>query len=153
MFNRILVPIDSSSTAARGLAHAIELARALKTPPHLVVLHVIEPPLPVAAEAGIGYEVAELTRALRERGQALLEAAKAQCESAGQSVEIEQQDAVGRVADVVTERARARSCDLIVMGTHGRRGASRWVMGSDAEIVVRHSPVPVLLVREPRPGE
>jgi nucleotide-binding universal stress UspA family protein len=152
MFNRILVPIDGSSTSALGLAQAIELARALKTPPHLLLMHVVEPPLPVT-EAGFGYEMVELTRALSEQGQALLDRAKAQCSEAGLSVETDRCDAVGRVADMVAKRARDRSCDLIVMGTHGRRGVNRWVMGSDAEIVARHCPVPVMLVREQRPGE
>ena len=54
----------------------------------------------------------------------------------------------GRVADVIVDEARSASCDLIVMGTHGRRGFSRAAMGSDAEQVVCTSPVPVLLVRQ-----
>jgi nucleotide-binding universal stress UspA family protein len=53
----------------------------------------------------------------------------------------------GRVADVVVEEAAKSGCDLIVMGTHGRRGFSRLALGSDADLVVRSSPVPVLLVR------
>ncbi len=147
MFNRILVPIDGSSTAALGLAQAIELARALKTPPHLLLMHVLEPPVPMT-ESGFGYEMAELLRALREQGQALLDRAKTQCTEAGLSVETECCNTATRVADLVASRARERACDLIVMGTHGRRGVNRWVMGSDAEIVARHSPVPVMLVRE-----
>lgn len=152
MFKRILVPIDGSSTAERGLAQAIELARGLKAAPHLILLHVLEPPM-VVAEAGIGYSMAELAQALAQQGETLLAKAKGQCEGAGLSAETELREATGRVADVVAERARERECDLVVMGTHGRRGASRWVMGSDAEIAARHCPVPVLLVREPRAGE
>ena len=53
----------------------------------------------------------------------------------------------GRIADVILEEVQSGACDLIVMGTHGRRGVSRITMGSDAEQVVRMSPVPVLLVR------
>jgi len=48
---------------------------------------------------------------------------------------------------VVVGEAEKAGCDLIVMGTHGRRGLSRLTLGSDAELVVRHAPVPVLLVR------
>lgn len=147
MFRRILVPIDVSSTAAKGLTTAIELARALKTPPHLIVLHVVEPPLPVV-DGAYGYDMTELTRALAEQGEALLERAKVQCEAASLTVETERCDAVGRVADIVATRIRERACDLVVMGTHGRRGFSRWVTGSDAELVVRRSPVPVMLVRD-----
>lgn len=53
----------------------------------------------------------------------------------------------GRVADIVIEEAAKTACDLIVMGTHGRRCFSRLALGSDAERVVRGSAVPVLLVR------
>ncbi|NDZ18444.1 hypothetical protein C7T35_07685 [Variovorax sp. WS11] len=54
----------------------------------------------------------------------------------------------GRIANVVVDEARSSGCDLIVMGTHGRRGFSRLALGSDADLVVRQSPVPVLLVRD-----
>ena len=152
MVKRILVPIDGSTTSEFGLAHALGLAHELKLMPHLVLLHVLEPPLPVT-EAGLGSWWSELSRTLREQGGALLARAKARCEAAGVGAETDLREAAGRVADVVVERVRQRDCDLVVMGTHGRRGANRWVMGSDAEIVARHSPAPVLLVREPRPGE
>jgi nucleotide-binding universal stress UspA family protein len=58
----------------------------------------------------------------------------------------------GRVADAIVEEARRSRCDLIVIGTHGRRGVSRAMLGSDAENVVRSSPVPVLLVRARAPA-
>src|ERR1700685_3514197 len=54
----------------------------------------------------------------------------------------------GLVADVIISQAKKQRADLIVLGTHGRRGVTRLVMGSDAEGVVRRSPVPVLLVRK-----
>ena len=54
-----------------------------------------------------------------------------------------------RVADAILGEARDAHCDLIVIGTHGRRGIDRALMGSDAERVLRESPVPVLLVRAP----
>jgi nucleotide-binding universal stress UspA family protein len=52
-----------------------------------------------------------------------------------------------RVAEVIVDQTKVHACDLILMGTHGRRGFSRLAMGSDAEQVARSSPVPVLLVR------
>jgi nucleotide-binding universal stress UspA family protein len=52
----------------------------------------------------------------------------------------------GRVADAIVAQAKRWRADLIVMGTHGRRGMKRVLLGSDAELVVRYSPVPVLLV-------
>ncbi len=54
---------------------------------------------------------------------------------------------VERVADTIVQEARDAGCDLIVMGTHGRRGFNRVMMGSDAKLVVRNCRVPVLLVR------
>jgi nucleotide-binding universal stress UspA family protein len=54
-----------------------------------------------------------------------------------------------RVADLIVKQAKKWHADLIVLGTHGRRGVARVLMGSDAEIVVRETPVPVLLVRSP----
>ena len=56
-----------------------------------------------------------------------------------------------QVADAILEEAAKRRCELIVMGTHGRRGLSRLTTGSNAELVLRESPVPVLLVRLPAP--
>jgi len=53
------------------------------------------------------------------------------------------------VCDVVAEQASIWKADLIVIGTHGRRGAKRLLMGSDAEQIVRSAPAPVLLVRMP----
>ena len=53
----------------------------------------------------------------------------------------------GSVADAIVSEAARLDCDLIVLGTHGRRGLRRLTLGSDAELVVRHSPVPVMLVR------
>jgi nucleotide-binding universal stress UspA family protein len=54
---------------------------------------------------------------------------------------------VGSVADIIVDQAKKQRADVIVMGTHGRRGVRRLVLGSDAEGVVRNAPVPVLLVR------
>ena len=53
----------------------------------------------------------------------------------------------GRVCDVAVEQAKAAGADLIVLGTHGRRGVGRMLMGSDAEQILRIAPTPVLLVR------
>jgi hypothetical protein len=59
------------------------------------------------------------------------------------------EDRIDRVADTIVDEARSTKCDLVVMGTHGRRGFSHVLLGSDAERVVRQCPLPVLLVRHP----
>jgi nucleotide-binding universal stress UspA family protein len=59
------------------------------------------------------------------------------------------ESAAGPAADAIVRQARKWKADVIVLGTHGRRGVRRMLMGSDAEQVVRSSPVPVMLVRSP----
>lgn len=86
---------------------------------------------------------------LREAGQATLDAAQAFAKQHGGSVEPVLMEAIGgRAADRIVEYASDWPADVIVMGTHGRRGLQRLAMGSDAELVVRLAPMPVLLVKE-----
>jgi nucleotide-binding universal stress UspA family protein len=85
---------------------------------------------------------------LREAGEQVVARAEAAARKHGlrpESVIVEVTG--GRAADAVVAEAKAWGADLIVLGTHGRRGAGRLVMGSDAEEIVRTTPVPVLLVR------
>jgi len=86
---------------------------------------------------------------LREYGDAVLAKAKMVAIKAGVTSDTRLREiSSGRIADVIVEEATSSDCDLIVMGTHGRRGFSRLMLGSDAELVVRTAEVPVLLVRE-----
>jgi nucleotide-binding universal stress UspA family protein len=144
-YRRLLVPIDDSPTAARGLAVAIDLARALHA--RLRLLHVLDPRL-LLASATMGTPPEELLEAQRAAGSRLLDDALAQAERAG--VEAERalrQNAPLRVSDLILEEAGAWPADLIVMGTHGRQGVRRLVLGSDAETVLRAVAVPIVLVR------
>ena len=87
---------------------------------------------------------------LRREGEQLLLDAAATTRRAGIVVDtalVEAPDV--QVGECVVRKAREYQADLIVCGTHGRRGIRRLLMGSDAEYIVRHSPVPVLLVRIP----
>jgi len=87
---------------------------------------------------------------LNQFGHQLLAKASEQAKAQGVPCETAMHDLRGnRVADAIVEEARKSRCELIVIGTHGRRGVSRAMLGSDAENVMRSSPVPVLLVREP----
>ncbi len=61
------------------------------------------------------------------------------------------ESAEAQIGECIVKKAIEYQSELIVCGTHGRRGMSRLLLGSDAEYVVRHSPVPVLLVRKPSP--
>ena len=91
---------------------------------------------------------------LREGGQAVLGRIVRRVERAGikpQGVLVDSYG--GRVADSIVEQAKRLRADLIVMGTQGRRGVSRVLLGSDADVVVRYSPVPILLVPPRRHGK
>jgi nucleotide-binding universal stress UspA family protein len=91
----------------------------------------------------------DLRKDLHERGEEILNEAAGIARQQGVEVETTLIETVaGPVGEVIVEAAEKWPADLIVLGTHGRRGIRRLVMGSDAEYVVRTTPVPVLLVRE-----
>ncbi len=147
MYRKILVPVDSSSTAQRGLQEAVKLAQTLNA--SLVLLHVVES-MPMMMEVASAATWEQLITSLRENGQRTLDQARDSTLAGRVACETYLEDAAAQpVSDIIIEQARLRHCDLIVMGTHGRRGIGRMVMGSDAETVIRTSPVPVLLVRAP----
>jgi len=95
----------------------------------------------------------EMMQMLREGGEQLLKKAQARVEKAGVRVDTVLCDGIaGRVCDLVVEQAESWRAGLIVLGTHGRRGFGRLLMGSDAEMIVRMATVPVLLVRAKEAG-
>lgn len=144
MARRILVPVDGSATAQRGLEEALRLAAPLDAT--LVLLHVVEV-YPMMMEMATSATWEAVTTDLRRHGQEVLEAARAEALAQRIPAEGHLEDAsAARVCDVITDQARVHDCGLIVMGTHGRRGLEHALIGSDAERVVRQSPVPVLLV-------
>jgi len=145
-YKRILVPIDGSPTSSRGLREAISLAKAQKA--RLQLVHVVD--VHTAALAGLegGPAVTELAAALKERGRRLLETAAALVRKNGLACDtVLLETLTGPAAEPIVRQARKWRADLIVIGTHGRRGLKRLLMGSDAEQIVRNAPVPVLLVR------
>ncbi len=147
MYDRILVPVDGSATSKSGLREAIALAKL--TGGRIKLLHVFEMPV-----LGIGSEAAlmrgeDIYNVARDAGQAVLSAAAASVSAAGVEVEQRLVDSGGkRLCDHVAESARSWSASLIVLGSHGRRGLQRVLLGSDAEQILRHAPVPVLLVHD-----
>lgn len=147
MYGKILVPIDGSPTALRGFEEAVALARALKS--KLLLLHVVDV-FPVAVEMMPTTNWDEVVEGLRKRGQTLLDTGCKTAADHGVGAEARLVEArTERVADTIVAEAQDAGCDLVVMGTHGRRGFSRVMLGSDAELVLRHCPIPVLLVRHP----
>lgn len=146
MYSRILVPIDGSETSNRGLAEAIRLARL--TGGRLRLVHVADV-LSLTGSAGLGLSAApDVWGMLKEAGEGILNAGRATVQTAGLEVETQLRERPAeRVCDGVIDEALKWSADLVVLGTHGRRGVGRLLLGSDAEQIVRSSPVPVLLVR------
>ena len=147
MYQRILVPIDGSTTADRGLHEAIRLATELKA--KLRVLHVLDN-FPIEAEWASAQSFEEILDRLRRESDELLASARGAATAAGVPVQTRRFEAgQSTTADVILGEAANSHCDLIVMGTHGRRGMNRLAMGSTAEAVARHSMVPTLMARHP----
>jgi nucleotide-binding universal stress UspA family protein len=141
MFKRILVPIDGSDTSDRALAVALQVARDSGGTVRL--LHDLDE---LALLAGI--EGVNLLQIAHEAGGKLLEKAAEAAQAAGVPHDTHLVQEPGRrLGEVVADEATKWGADLIVVGTYGRRGISRMVLGSGAEQVVRLAPVPVLTVR------
>jgi nucleotide-binding universal stress UspA family protein len=146
VYHRILTPIDGSETAGCGIHEAIRLAKDQKA--QLRFLYVVDAHVLMKYYGPPTVLQSDVIEVMRKTGEAALGRALAAAREQGvQADSAIVESSVGRVSKVIVEQAHDWPADLIVIGTHGRRGASRLVMGSDAEEVVRLSPVPVLLVR------
>jgi nucleotide-binding universal stress UspA family protein len=147
-YRKILVAVDGSTASAKGLREALRLAKADGA--RLFILHVVDEYPAFAAMDGMmaGAPGADLVPAMKEGGKRVL--AKAQATAAKHNVKakaILREMLSGPAAYPIVREAKKLGADLIVLGTHGRRGVRRLVLGSDAEQVVRTASVPVLLVR------
>ncbi len=148
MYQRILVPVDGSPTSERGLQEAIRLA--LLTHASLRLIHVIDEMSFMLGIDAYGYAAGELLDLLRKDGTEILQQASATVRAQGVSVDSVLYENLDKtVQQRIIAEAEMWKADLIVIGTHGRRGVRRLVLGSSAEGVLRTSPVPVLLVRAP----
>ena len=146
MYTHILVPVDGSPTSELGLDEAVKLARL--TGARLRLMHVLDQNVYATGMDGFGAMTADLIPLLREGGEKILKTAKARVEASGVPVEtVLLESFAGRICEQVVAEATSWHADLIVLGTHGRRGIGRLFMGSDAEQIVRLAPTPVLLVR------
>jgi nucleotide-binding universal stress UspA family protein len=144
MYQRILVPVDGSETSNCGLDEAIRLAKLTKARIRLV--NVVDG---LVFSTGFEFATGDVFGMLMDAGAQILSQAKLRVEASGVSVDTFLPETFGgRVCDVVVEQAKLWNADLIVIGTHGRRGVGRMFIGSDAEQIVRAAPVPVLLVRQ-----
>jgi nucleotide-binding universal stress UspA family protein len=145
MYQRILVPVDGSETATKAMIAALQMARDSGGQVHLV--HVVEGMTPLAADPYGAYS-GEVIEIMRQSGSKILEDALEVAKAAGVTADTELFDNFGeRLAEVVADAATRFKADLIVVGTHGRRGLGRMMLGSGAEQIIRLAPVPVLVIR------
>jgi nucleotide-binding universal stress UspA family protein len=145
MYGKILVPVDGSETSTRGLNEAIKIAKVQGSQLHLI--HIVNEFI-LDATYSAGLFPQNLIESLVKTGRLVLDAAESAAKKEGVKVDSVLVESIGGVAaDLILAQAKSWQPDLIVMGTHGRRGFTRVALGSDAEQVARAATVPVLLVR------
>ena len=144
---QILVPTDFSEPSRAALDYAAELARPFEA--SVDVLHVWEVPLfmPPASLLNAGVTNTSFLEAYRKSAEDAVAQFAADAKQRGVVVRAFFAE-LGPPAFTIVEFARARDYDVIVLGTHGRTGLSRALIGSVAERVVRHAACPVLTVRQ-----
>ncbi|WP_235537785.1 universal stress protein [Pelomonas sp. Root1217] len=146
MYQRILVPTDGSTTSEKGLTEAIAIAKL--SGGRIRLVHVLDALSVAIGGDGFGSYSTEFLPSLRDAGQEILTKARQRVEATGVEVDDALREMLsGRVSDQVLQEAAAWEAELIVIGTHGRRGVRRMLLGSDAEQVLRQASVPILLVR------
>ena len=152
MYERILSPVDGSPTSDRGLEEAISMAQY--TGGRLRLVHVIdELSFSIGTDAYAGYS-GDWLSILRENAAAILQQAMSIVVEADIEADTVHNDSLsGLVHILVAAEASRLLADLIVLGTHGRRGVGRMLLGSRAKNILRYSTVPVLLVHAPQVAE
>ena len=147
MYRRILVPVDGSSTSTLGLKQALGLAKDQRA--RVRVLNVLDEMVFASAMDPYGAaDMSALLESMEATGKKAIGAAAALAKKSKVTADTAQVQSHGRyVSEVILDNAKTWRADLIVMGTHGRRGLNRLLLGSDAERVLREASVPVLLVR------
>lgn len=146
MYNNILVAVDGSDTSDKALEESIRLAKQWGS--KLRVVHVVD-------EVSLNRDMdvtgtGNILKEQREAARGILARAEERAKQAGTAVEtrlLQLDRLVLRVADIIAEEAQSWPADLIVVGSHGRRGVRRLFLGSVAEGVSRVATTPVLLVR------
>jgi nucleotide-binding universal stress UspA family protein len=147
MYKRILVPVDGSTTSMNGLEKAIRLSKASGA--KLRILHVVDG---IAFSRDHSMFTASAEK-FRESGRKLIKEVMARVKK--QKIQADSrmvENLTGRAADTIAKEASKWKADVIVMGTHGRRGFNRLMLGSDAELVARTATVSVLLVQPSKAG-
>jgi nucleotide-binding universal stress UspA family protein len=145
MFKHILVPVDGSETAQRAVEKAAGLARAFGS--EVTAIYVIDPYPFTGLGSDFAYGQAEYLSAATAEAKEATETARRTLEQAGVKVTTSVIEAHAAWRGIV-DTASATGADLIVMGSHGRRGLEKVVLGSVAQRVLSHAHQPVFIVRD-----
>jgi nucleotide-binding universal stress UspA family protein len=145
--NKILCPVDFFPASDAAVTYAAGLASHYDAKLHL--LHVVSPVVPMAYEFPM--HTVDITKSLQETSTQELRQLQARVSQGGVNVQIGL--SLGDVYDEIKRAIKVVKPELVVMGTHGRRGVERWLMGSTTEKLLRHTPVPLLTIsaKEERP--
>lgn len=141
---KILIAVDGSSYSRDAVSHLIEHADWYRGPLAVDLVYV-NPPLPYSGRVSSVIGKSQIERYHREEGEVALAAAKKMLDSAG--IQYSAHVLTGPVAETIVQHAKARKCDLIFIGTHGRTAAANLLLGSVANKVLHIATMPVLLVR------
>lgn len=147
MYKTIVVAVDDSETSTMALYEAVNLCNVLKS--KLWIVHVINISLPFTDMGYINLDVESYQGGIKKQGRLLLSKMETIANSVGIKVEtklIEDEDD-RRISELITESSNKLNAELLVLGSHGRRGIHRFLMGSVAEEVVKSVNIPILLVR------
>ena len=141
---KVLIPVDGSECALRGIALIIS-KRSLYSQPEELEIHLVNVQAPFSSDVSRFVSHEQIATFHQEESEKLLHDARAVLDTAG--VKYTCHIKVGNVAETITTLAEALNCDQIVMGTRGRRAFSDLLMGSITLKVVHLSKIPVLLVK------
>jgi nucleotide-binding universal stress UspA family protein len=145
MYSHILIATDGSELSEKAVKHGMALAKALGS--KVTAVHVTEPwTSAVSGEWTVAFPVEEYEKTAAANAKKLLANVADEARRHGVACDtfhVRDQYA----AEGIVEEAQTRNCDLIVMGSHGRRGFARFLLGSQANRVVTHSSVPVLVIK------
>lgn len=150
MYQRILVALDGSPTSEKALSEAVRVA---DTDSQIIAITVVENPLIGELPPIMAYDYAVLHDAFLQQSKNILDKAQRDMQEQHQ-IHIETHiidmnpNSIHDLAQVIQDNAKKYQADLIVIGTHGRKGVKRFFLGSIAEQVIRQSQLPVLIVRD-----
>jgi nucleotide-binding universal stress UspA family protein len=147
MYKHILVAVDDSDTSKSALYEAIKLTK-VHQPATLRIIHVVDEYLDT--QAALFFDPKTFDKSLLKLGQKVLDQMQGIARKEGIEVEsrlLEIKTSRYKVAEKIVEEAKTWPADVLVLGTHGRRGFHHFLLGSVAEGVIRIAPMPVLLIR------